>query len=62
MTENGRCLRGEQMSMTFSTNGDEDTDSLIADMWRCIQASPLAPPALKESIRERLRNRGIEVD
>lgn len=56
----------EQLSMTFDTDDDDgkdkDTDSLIADMWRCIQVSPLSPPALKESIRVRLRERGLVVD
>lgn len=49
----------EQMSIAFETIGEADTVQLISDMWRCIQVSPMAPPALKESIRKRLLRLGL---
>lgn len=49
------------MSKQFEQKPDDSrlTD-LIRDMWRCIQVSPMSPPALKESIRERMTEYGIE--
>lgn len=50
-----------QMTLFAMTRDDDDTERLIRDMWRCIQVSPCSPPALKESIRQRLVERGTEV-
>ena len=33
---------------------------LAKDMWHCIQVTPMAPPALKESIRQRVEEYGIQ--
>lgn len=35
---------------------------LAKDMWHCIQVTPMAPPALKEDIRQRVEEYGIPTD
>lgn len=50
----------EQMSIFQREPTREELVQLAEDMWRCIQVSPMSPPALKESIRERMTEYGIE--
>ena len=49
----------EQMSIFHREPTREELVQLANDMWRCIQVTPMAPPALKESIRQSVEEYGI---
>ena len=50
----------EQPTLFAASIDDDDVQRLMRDMWRCIQITPFSPPALKESIRERIRMYGLD--
>ena len=52
----------EQMSIFQSEPTREELVQLAKDMWHCIQVTPMAPPALKESIRQRVEEYGIQTN
>lgn len=52
----------EQLSIFHREPTRDELLQLAKDMWHCIQVTPMAPPALKESIRRRVEEYGIPTD
>lgn len=52
----------EQLSIFQMEPTREELVQLAKDMWHCIQVTPMAPPALKEDIRQRVEEYGIPTD
>lgn len=52
----------EQLSIFQTEPTIEELVNLAKDMWHCIQVTPMAPPALKEDIRQRVLEYGIQTD
>lgn len=49
----------EQLSIFQRELTRDELVQLAKDMWHCIQVTPMVPPALKETVEERIHEYGI---